>query len=405
MKKTFFTLTMLLMLLALAAGVLNAQDEATETLPESNLIDGCVTDFDDTVDYFPHKVEVEYAENFSVEYFNHYKVVEMLPWPGAEEPLTYVLVQCGTPTPEGFEDVPAFEVPVDRFVGMSTSILPHLDAQGLLDRLVGIDTALYTSNETVISLVATDEVAEIGGGGSGQEINFEILLDLEPDLVMAQQFFAGGTTLSELEVGGVPAVLNADYADTTPLGQAEWGKYVALFFNTEAEANDAFSGVAERYNELAELTADVEERPTVIAASPFDGTWFMPAGDSTIARFLADAGADFLFADETGTSIPLDFEVVLEDGADAEYWVNVNQFWNTQADMLADDSRFAAFRAVEEDNVWNNNARMNANGGSDYFESGFANPDVILADLIAIFHPELVPDHELVYYQKLEAAE
>ena len=273
----------------------------------------------------------------------------------------------------------------------------------MLDRLVGVDTTLFTSNQDVIDGVADGSITEIGGGGTGGEINFELLLSLEPDLVMAQEFYAGGTTLSQLQDAGIPAVLNSDYADTSPLGQAEWGKYVSLFFNTEAAANATFDQVSGDYHALAELAAAVETRPTVITASPYDGTWYMPAGDSTIAQLIADAGGDFLFADETGTSIPLDFEVVLDRGSEAEYWVNLNQFWSSQADMLADDSRFADFRAVKENNLWNNNARMNANGGSDYFESGAAHPEVILADLIKIFHPDLLPDHELVYYQQLQA--
>lgn len=399
--KTMKISFILFCVLLLATTVTVAQDAAEDAPLESNLVDGCVEDYDPEVDYFPDKVEAEFAENFEVEYFNNYKVVSMLPWPGAEAPLQYVLVQCGTPAPDGFEDVPTFDVPVQRFVAMSTSMLPHLDAFGLFDRLVGVDTTLFTSNETVLELVADGEVVEIGGGGSGGEINFELLLSIEPDLVMAQEFFAGGTTLSSLNEAGVPAVLNADYADTSPLGQAEWGKYIALFFNVEAAANETFGGVAERYLDLAALTADIEDRPTVVAASPFDGTWFMPGADSTVAQLLADAGADFLWADEPGTSVPLDFEVVFDRAAEAEYWVNVNQFWQTAADMLADDPRFAEFRAYEEGNIWNNNRRMNENGGSDYFESGVANPDVILADLIKIFHPDLLPDHEFVYYQPL----
>lgn len=392
MKKIFALLTLLSLLTAF--GMVTAQTT-------SNLTDGCVENFDASVDYFPDKVEVHYARNFSVEYFNHYKIVTMLPWIGAEVAQEYLLVQCGTPIPEDHADLPTFEIPVNRFVSMSTSILPHLETQNVLNRLVGVDTILFTSNETVITRTNEGAILEIGGGGTGGDINFEVLLVLQPDLVMAQEFFAGGTTLSQLQEAGFPAVLNADYADTSPLGQAEWGKYVALFFNTEAEANQAFDGVVERYEALRELTADVDERPTVIAASPFGGTWFMPAGDSTIAQLLADAGGDFLFADEVGTSIPLDVEVVLERGATAEYWVNVNQFWNTQADMLNDDARFAQFDALSLGNVWNNNARMNANGGSDYFESGAANPDRILADLIAILHPDLLPDHEFVYYRPL----
>lgn len=393
MKVTRVTFLITCLLFALA-GAVSAQESV-------NLTEGCVETYDPTVDYFPEKVSVEYAEGFDVEYFNHYKVVSMLPWVGAEAPLQYVLVQCGTPAPEGYDGIPVIEVPVTRFVAMSTSMLPHLDEQGVLGRLVGVDTTLYTSNETVLAQVAAGDTAEIGGGGTGGEINFEVLLSIEPDLVMAQEFFAGGTTLTQLNDAGVPAALNADYADTSPLGQAEWGKYIALFFNTEAQATDIFAGVAERYAALAALTAEVEVRPTVITASPFSGTWYMPGGDSTIAQLITDAGADFLWADTPGTSNPLDFEVVLEQGADAEFWVNVNQFWQTKDQMLADDARFASFAAFESGNLWNNNLRMNSNGGSDYFETGAAHPELILADLIAIFHPELLPDHAFYFYQLL----
>ena len=255
--KRFITLVILFSLLTSVA--LSAQAQADN--PSGNLTDGCVDSYDANVDYFPDKVSVEYAHNFSVEYFNNYKLVSMLPWTGADSQMQYLLVQCGTPIPEGYDDVPTFEVPMHRFVSMSTSILPHLSEQNLLDRLVGVDTTLFTSNQDVIDGVADGSITEIGGGGTGGEINFELLLSLEPDLVMAQEFYAGGTTLSQLQDAGIPAVLNSDYADTSPLGQAEWGKYVSLFFNTEAAANATFDQVSGDYHALAELAADVETRP------------------------------------------------------------------------------------------------------------------------------------------------
>ena len=39
---------------------------------------------------------------------------------------------------------------------------------------------------------------------------------------------------------------------------------------------------------------------------------------------------------------------------------------------------------------------------NDYWESGVANPQSVLADLIRIFHPVLTPDHKLFYYRKLD---
>lgn len=375
---------------------------AQEVPSSGNFTETCIEDFDPAMDYFPDKVEPEYAEGFAVEYHNHYKIVTVLqPWQNAEDTFQYVLVQCGTPAPEGFNDVPVVTIPVERFISMSTTVLPHLETQTVLDRLIGIDTALFITNEAVIELVGDGTVEEVGGGGSFDAANLELMIDLEPDLVMTQQFFAGDPAMASLIEAGLPVVLNADFADTSPLGQAEWGKFVSLFFNTEAAANDAFAEVATAYEDLQALTSDIAERPTVLAASPFDGTWYMPGSDSTVAELIADAGGDFLWADTPGTSIPLDFEVVFERAADADVWVNINQFWNSVPDLLAADERFAGFAAVENGALWNNNMRMNANGGNDYFESGAANPHLLLADLIAIFHPDLLPDHEFVYYQPL----
>lgn len=377
---------------------------STQAQLDTNLVDECVTDFDESVDYFPNKVDVEYAEGFSVEYYNNYKVVEITPWQFAEETVTYLLVQCGTPTPELMADA-IIEVPVNSFVSMSTSFLPHLETQDLLDNLVAVDTLLYSNLESVLAL--QEDLALIGGGGSFDETNIELLLDLDPDLVMTQQFSAGGTTLSTIESAGLNVVLNGDFADTSPLGQAEWGKYLALFFNTEAAANEAFEVVATEYAALKDLTADVpnDERPTVIANSPFDGTWYMPAGDSTVSQLIEDAGGNFLFSDSDGSSLVIDFESVFEEGGNADLWVNVNQFWVTTDDALADDPRYAEFTAFENGNMWNNNLIQNENGGSGYFELGQANPHLILADLITIFYPDLLPEHEFVFYQPLTAPE
>jgi iron complex transport system substrate-binding protein len=219
---------------------------------------------------------------------------------------------------------------------------------------------------------------------------------------MAQRFDDSDKVYPTLQEAGLPVILNADFLDTSPLGQAEWGKYISLLFNTEAAAQEAFDGVATRYSDLVELAASADEHPTVFANTPYQGSWFMPGGKSYLAQFFADAGADYLWADdETTGSIPLDFESVFDKAADADFWVNAGFFWTTKADALAEDARFEQFAAYQNDQVYTNNGHVNANGGSDYFESGAANPDRILADLVKIFHPDLLPDHELYYYRQL----
>jgi iron complex transport system substrate-binding protein len=97
----------------------------------------------------------------------------------------------------------------------------------------------------------------------------------------------------------------------------------------------------------------------------------------------------------------LNIESVYERAADADIWINPGM-WESLEEALAEDERFALFEAFQNGKVYNNNRRANKHGGSSYWETGVANPHVVLADLIKIFHPELLPEHEFVYYYRLE---
>ncbi|PDW00786.1 ABC transporter substrate-binding protein [Candidatus Viridilinea mediisalina] len=368
--------------------------------PSANLTEGCVTDYDPRVDYFPAKVQVEDGAGWTIAYFNNYKIITVLnPWRDAGEQFSYVLVQCGTPPPADVGTAQVIEVPVRTIVSMSTTHLPHLGDLGLLDRLVGLSSFEQVVAPAVVEMIEAGELVEIGRGAG---VNVEQAIELEPELIMT--FGVGNPERDahpKLLEAGLKVVLNSEYMETTPLGRAEWIKFTAAFFNQEATANDVYGAMAERYNTMAAQARGVVERPTVFTGAPFQGTWYMPGGNSYVARFLADAGADYLWADDDSTgNQQLSFEVVFERAQAADFWLNPSS-WQSLADGLTADERFAQFAAFEHGQVFNNNARLNETGGNDYWESGLANPDIVLADLIKIFHPELLPEHELYYHQQL----
>lgn len=361
----------------------------------------CVETFDEATNYFSEQVTVEYAEGFEVEYFSNYKLVTVTqPWAGAEDTFSYVLVQCGTPPPDGYDDATIIEVPISTAVSMSTTYLPHFVELDLIDSLVGVDETDFAYNPDVLERAASGEILEIGGGAT---VNVEQALDLSPDVIFTYGIGAPDyDAYPVLGEAGLDVVLNGDYVETTPLGRAEWIKFTALFFNAEAEANAFFDGVEARYNDLAELAASADERPTVLTNGLYADTWYVSGGASFVAQFIADAGGDYVFADDTSTGgVPLSFEAVFDAGQNADVWINPN-FWFSLADGLAEDERYAEFTPFSEGNVWNNNLRVTDLGGNDFTEGGVTNPDLVLADLIAIFHPELLPDHEFTYYRPLE---
>ncbi|MEJ5240973.1 MAG: ABC transporter substrate-binding protein [Anaerolineales bacterium] len=372
-------------------------------IPQNNLTDSCVPEggYDPAVDYFPEKVTITHAQNLSVEYHKHYKVVTIAtPWPGATEPIRYALVQCGTPAPEGFRPEEIIEVPVRTIVTLSTTYLPFLDELGVLDRLVAVDDTTYVSNPKVLKMAEEGKLATLGYGAG---INVEKALELQPDLIMA--YGSGAPEYDAHPVllkAGLKVALNAEWMDTSPLGRAEWGKYIALFFNKEAAAEALFAETQKKYTELARLTANLAEKPSVFANTPYQGTWYMPGGRSYVATLFKDAGANYLWADDPSTgSLSLSFEAVFERAKDADFWLNVG-FFSTLEDLKAADPRFVEFAAFQKGNVWNNDAKVTPQGGNDYYETAVAHPELVLADLIKIFHPDLLPDHTLIYYRPLK---
>lgn len=400
MHRSRFSLiiSMALLLLPFSAFAEPQPEARPAAAPEESAASGAQTAA--AVDHFPDKIRVEYSTAFSVEYHDTYKVVTVSrPWPGAEGGFTYLLVQRGTDAPSTVRADRVIEVPVKSIVTMSTSYLPCLEELGVLETLVGHETFAWVYSKAVNELITDGEIKEVG---TGPTVNVELLLEMSPDLIMAYGLGNEWDSHPKLEEAGLPYVINAEWNEKTPLGRAEWIKYIALFYNKEAEANAYFDNVVEEYSELSELAASAAEKPSMFMGTPYQGTWWVSGGGSFAARLFADAGADYVWSDDDSTgSLMLDIETVFENAGEADYWVNTG-YWNSLADVEAADERFVEFKAYKTGMMYNNNLRMGPGGGNDYYESGPVKPNVVLADLIRIFHPELLPDRELYYYKKLE---
>ncbi|MFN8447552.1 MAG: ABC transporter substrate-binding protein [Anaerolineae bacterium] len=400
-----FRWVLLLVVLLLFSGLpLSAQDAPA-----------CVADYDPQVDYFPDKVEPEYSQGWQVEYHNNYKVVDVTsPFPGATDAdaFRYVLVECGTPAPDGYDGASVIEIPAGKVIALGTSYIPQLKELGLLDELIGVDSGAFYNTPEVVDMLADGKLIEVGVGSA---INVEAVLNAEPGLVLT--FGSGSPDYDAhpaLIQAGVPVVVASDYVEQTPLGQAEWVKFTSLFYDAEATANAVFGDRAAEYDRLAGLTADLSDadKPLVLwnSYTSYSDAWFIPGTESFAATYVNDAGGTLVLSDDptlqgNNNALPFSFEAVYAAGLDADVWMPGVFGVPTLADLVAQDERYADFAAVKNGTVYNYDARVNANGGNDYFENGVANPQDVLADLIKMFHPDLLPDHEFVYFRQLPGAE
>jgi iron complex transport system substrate-binding protein len=369
--------------------------------PKFSPINKCSTVYDPQVDYFPDKVTVTEAKGFTVEYHRNYKVVSVKnPWRNADTTFQYVLVQCNTPIPTGFNKSQIVQVPVNSVVVMSTTHLPLLDKLGLVDRLIGVSDFNQVNTPSVVAKIKAGKLQEVGRNNN---INVEKVLEIKPELVTT--YGVGNPKLDshpKLIEAGLPVAIIAEYMESSPLGRAEWLKFMAVFFNRETEAEQVFSQMVTRYNSIAKIAKQAKNKPTVLSGFDNRGVWYIPGGDSYGAKFIADAGGGYLWKDDQSTgSLNLSFEQVFDRANQAECWINSSQAWRKIEDVINSDRRYGKFSAVKTSKIFNPTARMNATGGNDFWEGGTANPDLVLADLVKILHPELLPQHQFIYYRSL----
>lgn len=347
------------------------------------------------------KVEIKYAKNFTLEYKEGYKLLGVKT---QDNPATvqYALVPKGTNPTISEKDAVVIQTPIEKIITLSSTYYPMLEQINELGTVVGIDDDTYTYNETIRKAVDAGKVAVVGGDGAGSLLSLEKVIELAPDLLMSPYMNAPIFEDAKLKESKQTLVLNADYLENSPLGRAEWGKFVAAFYNKEVEASLLFDQLVVRYEEIKKFAAGMSEKPSVLVNTAYQGSWYMPGNESYVAELLNDAGANYLFADSVGGAgaSPLAFEVVYEKAKDADFWLNVG-FAADIKGLVAEDARYGEFKAVVEGKVYNNNARMNPNGGTDFYEGGVANPDIVLKDLVKIFYPDLLPDYQLFYYSRV----
>jgi iron complex transport system substrate-binding protein len=364
---------------------------------------GCISDFQEGSDYFPDKVTPSDATGFTVEYHNSYKVVTVAQTSQGGPSAKYVLVQCGAPQPNLSGDLAAAQritIPVARVASSSTTQLPAFDLLGSLDAIAAVSTPDLVNTAAAVERIKAGKVT--GFGSNSGEISVEKVIAAHPDV-----YLAGGmddSVLGKIKEAKIPVVADSAWLEATPLGRAEWIKFFALFVDQEQRATKAFGTIAANYHTARARAQAAAGKPTVLTGKQYKGTWSVAGGQSYVAAFLKDAGASYIFADTPGTgSKSLDMETVLAKGASAQFWLNaeMTRGWTSAADVTKDDPRYGNLAALRQGNVFSPVKRVGAGGGNDYWESGVVHPDVVLADLIAILHPELMPNHTFEYYAKL----
>ncbi len=351
------------------------------------------SDFDSIV-YQP-----EYASGFTLTAQPGAKSVMLsaiCPWQNADSATVYnmLLLRDGETAPADFSGT-VLDGDIRRIVTMSTTQIAMLDAVGAAETVAGVSGLDYVSNVYVRGRL--DESADVGYEGN---VDYERLAALDPDLVLLYGVSGPSVMEAKLDELGIPYFYIGDYVEESPLGKAEWLVPVGEIVGRRDSAERVFAGIKDEYTALLAKVGSEVSRPKVMINMPYSGSWFMPSSRSYVARLIEDAGGDYIYKEnDSSGSVPVDVEraYILADSADV--WINTGSAEN-MAELLQALPKFADVKPVRTGRVFNCTARVNRNGGNDYFESGTVWPQRVLADMIAIFHPETSCD-SMYYYRCL----
>jgi len=347
------------------------------------------------------EIEVKYAKNFKVKYFEDYKLVTITKvFQDSNETLEYVLLHAGKKPPKNFKKEQIIQIPVQSLITLSSTHVALADVLDVTKTIIGNSNNNIITSGKLPDRIKAEKVAEVG---RGNQLNRELIIALQPDILMMSGVYASVyNKYQEALSGSTNILVNTEWMEEHPLARAEWIKFLALFYNKEKLANQKFKKIESDYLRIKKLAQNVHRKPTVFGGLPHKNTWYVARGNSYVAKFLKDAGADYIWKDIEGVgSYPLDFERVFEKAYQCDYWLNVGVA-KSKEQMLNQDSRYAQFDAFQNDAVYNNNAQVNKQGGNDYWMTGLVNPHIVLADLVKIFHPQLLPEHKLFYYKKID---
>jgi iron complex transport system substrate-binding protein len=361
--------------------------------------DRCVAHFDPSADYFPDKQTLTYATNFTLSYHRSYEVLTVKqPYQGAK-PESYVLIRCGAPKPALTGDLAKAQqvtIPVHSLFSGSTTQLPSLVMLDRLDVLTGVATASFVSEKAVLQRISSGKVVEYADASG--TVDAEKVVAAKPDVLVT-----GGTddpAYANISRAGIPVLGDADWLETSPLGRAEWIKFFAALTDTAATAQTQFDAVAKAYNDTKKLIAGTEPVP-VVSGQPYQGTWYVPGGGSYTGALISDAGGTYPWAKDPSTgSISTNVETVFAKSGTAPVWL-ASTTWTTRKQMLAENGVFAKFTAYQRGNVWNAAKDVTPAGGNNFYELGAVRPDLTLADLVAILHPDKLPNHQFAFYLRL----
>lgn len=374
MKHLYFAVTILFVFFSCA----NHPDSTNKMVDVDSLI-SCAT-----------PLNILYAKEFSATYM-------------AEQDIYFIRIQNETNHNKVFclfhdtlsyqlpSDVISIQIPLTKTATNSTTHLEFIRLLNEMPSLCGVCNANDVYSDTIYQKIMSKQIIELG---NSMQVNKEQLLLAQPQVLFLSDH------REEISCHICPMIICQEWKENNALGRAEWIKFFSLFYDKYSMADSIFVEIERKYNTWKNLAYTDQNKPTVFAAGNYGDTWYLTGGKGYMASLYLDANANFCLTDTMVGTVTCGLEWMLTHFQNVDFWMN------SPSDNLSElDPRLSSLKSVQTGQVYNFNKRSIKRPHaiiSDFYESAVAHPDLVLGDVVSVLHPDLFPDYETIYVNKLK---
>lgn len=345
---------------------------------------------------FIGSMELKYAEQFSVDYCeNGCSVVTI----GDDR---FLIVPENTDVPEDTAGMTVIRQPIENIYVAATSAMDLFDSIDKLD-----DVKMTSTNSGSWSLPAIRSAIDSGNInyiGKYSSPDYETLVSENCGLaVESTMIYHTPEVKEQLQLLGIPVLVERSSYETHPLGRMEWVKLYGLITGESEAAEELFNEKTKAFDKISVTDIAEDERKTAAFFYITSNGYFSirKPGDY-VSKMIELAGGRYIF---TADDLKVDDNALSTMNIQTETFYDIAKnadilIYNSTIDgeldsidqLIGKCGVLADFKAVKEGNVWCT--------GQNMFQQTTGAADMI-CDLNAVF-TDTADSSDLTYLHKLD---
>ena len=302
---------------------------------------------------YESSMELEYAENFSVDYYQGgYKLLS------TKDGTRILTVPEGKEVPASLdEDIIVLKRPGNNIYLVSSSVMDIFSKLDALDtvRLSGQKKENWSIEEAREAMNAGD----ILYAGKYNQPDYELITSEGCSIAIENMMISHTPEVKEmLESFDIPVVIEYSSYESHPLGRVEWVKFFGALVDKEEEAEEIFNNQVEILNDVA-----AEENTGKTVAFFYitsNGLVQVRQSSDYIPKMIELAGGSYIFPDLSDpdnkrSTMNMQVEEFYDGAKDADFIIynsTIDGEIRTVNDLLEKCPVLSDFKAVKEGNVW-----------------------------------------------------